>query len=40
MLISDKLIVFPWDHEVLIDGKWQPHPEYEAALKAQARAGS
>ena len=34
-IISDALVIFPWDREVLIDGVWAPHPEIEAALKAQ-----
>lgn len=34
-LVSDELVVFPWDRQVLIDGVWQPHPEIVAALRAQ-----
>jgi hypoxanthine phosphoribosyltransferase len=36
-LVSDALVIFPWDQRVLIRGEWQPHPEILAALKAQAR---
>jgi hypoxanthine phosphoribosyltransferase len=36
-LVSDALVIFPWDRRVLIRGEWQPHPEILAALKAQAR---
>ena len=35
-LVSDALIIFPWDRQVLIAGQWQPHPEIVAALKAQS----
>ena len=28
-LVSDALVVFPWDREVLEDGQFVPHPEYE-----------
>jgi len=34
-LISDAFVIFPWDRLVLLDGKWQPHPEIQAALKLQ-----
>lgn len=34
-LVSDALVIFPWDREVFVDGKWKPHPEIVAALKAQ-----
>jgi hypoxanthine phosphoribosyltransferase len=34
-LVTDELVVFPWDQKVLIDGKWQPHPEIQAAIRAQ-----
>jgi hypothetical protein len=27
--------LFPWDLQVYIDGRWQPHPEMEKALKQQ-----
>jgi hypoxanthine phosphoribosyltransferase len=34
-LVSDEFIVFPWDQQVLVGGKWIIHPEIEAGLKAQ-----
>ncbi len=34
-LVSDALIVFPWDSRVYQDGAWRTHPEIEAALAAQ-----
>jgi hypoxanthine phosphoribosyltransferase len=34
-LISDELILFPWDQKVYINGQWQTHPEVTAAIKAQ-----
>jgi uncharacterized protein len=37
-LISDALVLNPWDREVLVDGVFQPHPEYVAALGLQGRA--
>jgi uncharacterized protein len=36
-LVSDKLIVFPWDRQVLVAGQWQLHPEVLAALAAQGQ---
>ncbi len=36
-LVSDELIVFPWDRRVLIDGAWQLHPEIAGALKMQGK---
>jgi hypothetical protein len=36
-LITDALVIFPWDQEVLVEGEWQPHPEIVAALKAQRK---
>ena len=36
-LVSDALIIFPWDAQVLQDGKWVMHPEISAALEAQSR---
>ena len=35
-LISDALVMFPWDEQVYINGQWQPHPELIEALKHQA----
>jgi hypoxanthine phosphoribosyltransferase len=34
-LVSDALVIFPWDRRVLMGGEWRPHPEIVAALKAQ-----
>jgi hypoxanthine phosphoribosyltransferase len=34
-LRSDELLIFPWDRRVLIDGRWQMHPELVEALAAQ-----
>jgi hypoxanthine phosphoribosyltransferase len=38
-LVTDELVVFPWDQQVLLDGSWQLHPEIAAAIAAQ-QAGS
>lgn len=34
-LVSDALILNPWDREILVDGKFQFHPEYIDALQQQ-----
>jgi hypoxanthine phosphoribosyltransferase len=34
-IITDELLLNPWDREMLHDGKFQFHPEYEEALKHQ-----
>ncbi len=34
-LVSDALVLFPWDKQVLIGGRWQPHPELVSALGLQ-----
>jgi hypoxanthine phosphoribosyltransferase len=34
-LVSDALILFPWDRSVYVNGEWQLHPELIEALKAQ-----
>lgn len=34
-LVTDALLVFPWDAEVYVDGVWGPHPELEDAIKQQ-----
>jgi hypothetical protein len=34
-LVSDALVIFPWDRRVYQDGNWRTHPEIEAALAAQ-----
>jgi len=35
-LVSDALVMFPWDQRVLVDGKWQLHPELVQALAEQS----
>ncbi len=37
-LVTDELVIFPWDQKVLIGGRWQPHPEIVAAIQAQQAA--
>lgn len=34
-LISDRLLLNPWDREIVRDGHFQFHPEYAEALNAQ-----
>jgi len=34
-LVSDALLIFPWDECVLMDGRWQMHPELVQALEQQ-----
>lgn len=34
-LVTDEFVIFPWDRRVLEKGKWRPHPEVAAGLKAQ-----
>ena len=34
-LISDALILNPWDQEILVEGEFQFHPEYSQALSLQ-----
>jgi uncharacterized protein len=34
-IISDELILNPWDREILRDGQFQPHPEYLGAFAQQ-----
>jgi hypoxanthine phosphoribosyltransferase len=34
-LATDALVVFPWDRQVLVDGRWELHPELEQAIRAQ-----
>lgn len=36
-LITDELVIFPWDRRVYLDGRWQMHPELVSALKLQGR---
>ncbi len=35
--VSDALVIFPWDKQAYIDGKWRLSPEYEEALRLQGR---
>jgi hypoxanthine phosphoribosyltransferase len=34
-LVSDALVIFPWDQQVLVAGRWQLHPELVRALAQQ-----
>jgi len=34
-LVTDALVMFPWDKQVYQEGKWQLHPELADALKLQ-----
>ncbi|MBN1429946.1 MAG: hypothetical protein JXB07_16370 [Anaerolineae bacterium] len=34
-VISDGLILNPWDREILVDGQFRMHPEYVGALREQ-----
>ncbi len=36
-LTTDKFVIFPWGRRVLVGGKWKPHPELVAGLKAKER---
>jgi len=37
-LQSDAFVVFPWDREVYLGGRWQPHPEIVSGLEQQNEA--
>ncbi len=37
-LVTDALVLFPWDRQVYLHGQWQDHPELAAALKLQGSA--
>jgi hypoxanthine phosphoribosyltransferase len=39
VMISDSLVIFPWDQQVLIEGRWHPHPEIMAALDVLGETG-
>lgn len=39
-LQTDEFVIFPWDHLILQAGKWVPHPEVLAGVKAQERRNS
>jgi hypoxanthine-guanine phosphoribosyltransferase len=34
-LVTDEFVVFPWDSRILVGGRWIPHPEVEAGIRAQ-----
>jgi len=34
-LVTDALVIFPWDREVYTENKWQTHPEIADALRKQ-----
>ena len=34
-LVTDEFVVFPWDARILVEGRWVPHPEVEAGIRAQ-----
>jgi hypoxanthine phosphoribosyltransferase len=36
-LMTDALVIFPWDKQVYQDGKWQLNPELANALKLQEK---
>lgn len=36
-MISDALILNPWDREIFAEGIFQPHPEYVGAFKHQGK---
>ena len=33
-LVTDALVIFPWDQQVLVSGHWQPHPEIISFLRS------
>ncbi len=35
-LVTDALVLFPWDRRVFQQGEWRPHPELEEALRLQS----
>jgi hypoxanthine phosphoribosyltransferase len=38
-LVTDALVLFPWDRQVYVEDRWQTHPELAEAIAAQ-QAGS
>jgi len=34
-LVTDALVLFPWDRQVYIEGRWQEHPELAEAIEMQ-----
>lgn len=37
-LVTDALVLFPWDRQVYVEGQWQDHPELIEALQHQPSA--
>ncbi len=36
-LVTDALVIFPWDKQVYLEGRWQTHPELVEALRLQGK---
>lgn len=36
-LVTDALVIFPWDKHVYVEGRWQVHPELVRALGLQGQ---
>ncbi len=36
-LVTDALVIFPWDKQVYLEGRWQSHPELVEALRLQGK---
>ena len=36
-LVSDALVLFPWDRQVYVQGRWQDHPELAEAIAMQSK---
>lgn len=36
-LMTDAFVIFPWDKQVYMEGKWQLHPELEEGLRLQGK---
>jgi hypoxanthine phosphoribosyltransferase len=34
-LVTDALVLFPWDRQVYVEGRWQTHPELAEAIATQ-----
>lgn len=37
LMVSDAMVIFPWDEFVIEHGSWTPHPEIQEALNKQIR---
>jgi len=35
-MVTDALVIFPWDAQVYVDGRWCLHPELQAALEPRS----